>query len=581
MESAGPEMNALLQSQAEQLQMSKAILAQIQGGGAPGTLGGTGGASSGASVATPAPPAGPGGTPPGAPPGSGPPGGPPPDGPDPNEYGRARQLWQSAYGVPKDIISTLVHGQQPVTERIFEASGAAYGLYQGAQVAARPLTPIMPNTAQQMGQSWGMPGGQPVQVGPFGFQNPLPIGSNAASGEYYGNLWDATAAGLGPGQTILGNLRMQAGLEEAGWHGDVQDRMATLYGGLMESIGGEGVMDQGIAISMMDKAARLGATDLDSFVDTLRTIPEAARAANMSVDEFAQQVDQVAEGLQQKGLTYGEGVKAASGFSAITNLSPLVGQQLLDNQYVQANIMGSYGLLPEQQGLLFQHPGAMADVTLKTMNQMSDIYKGQFDTIRLPERLGGGVMTAQRQADQMAAQSLGMSVDEYSYMKRHSRTMRQQGIIQQAARTYNRDIDAIGEIDNPARRARLLEDLRAGTGRYSGGKAISWTDLEQMMGKKGSGFSDEEIARLGSIDPAKRSSDILRKIRREGPEDEGEGGVNIKVDLSPAARKLLRVTTDGEERNAANAGQTLQNNRYTDNVNIRAGLPYGASGLGR
>jgi hypothetical protein len=335
---------------------------------------------------------------------------------------------------------------------------------------------------------------------------------------------------------------------------------------------------------MIDQATRLGQYPLNDFVNTLKTVPETARAANMGIAEFQQQLDQVGNALQERGLTYGQGVQAANRFSGITNQSPLVGQQLMDNQFVQANMMGKYGLLPEQQGLIFQNQGAFTDTALDTISQMRELYKGTFPSQNVKVAGQNIQLSSKDQIDPLIAKQMGMSVDELRSLEHNQQRERLQGNIGTLAEQYNRDVNNLhGLLDNgtitKGRFDRQKENLRAGTGRYAGPNSVSWREVMEQMNKKHSGFTDEQIEEAShQMTASERSAYIRNVIQSEGRKSDTVGRDDKTLDLTPAAKKLVKFLEDTgaisheQEKRAVRAGQGQASDAFADSQTYRPSM---------
>lgn len=480
---------------------------------------------------------------------------------------------------------------------MFETMGAAYGLYRGGLAAAQGVSPILPTTANQVGQGYGLPGGDMLTIPGtnIGFQNPLPFGpgSSPASSEYYGNLIQSVTGGLAPGVSMSALQQWQGIVEGAGWHGDIQNQMTDVWERAAQGVEGEERLPSfETTYAIMDQMIRQGTSSLAEFEAVLTAIPGAANGANQSVDEFAQQLDEAGNTLQQAGLTYGQGIQAALQFSGVTNMSPLVGTQMLENQYVQANIMGRTGLLPQQQGLLFQNTGAFADVTMDTIEQMRDIYSGQFQAkstrITGPggELLGRERIGARQQETAMVAPMLGMTPEQLQRFEANEGRMRAQGMLDTAARQYGRDVRGIMEGPQ-AKQAQQLENLFYGKGRFKGSRAISMEDLMGIMGQRHSGFGPNDIEEIREANPADRAKMILREIRQQGEKKPDDANTRVSIDLTPAAKRLIQVKSVTGQRaldqNAARAGQGRSSEPFANSTTIRpdpTDIPL-SSGMGR
>ncbi len=513
------------------------------------------------------------------------------------EDSKAMAQGQSAYERSQQSALLQVPGVRPVAHygqeirenyqegQYLEAATGLYGGYKALQGAAYGVSPFLPNTAQSAGQSYGL-SGSPTSIGPF--QSPLPFGlpgiaDSPAASEYYGNMFDAATAMFEPGVTYGGEQNINTMLEETGWHGARQDVLENAMTQLNKDVGGEGILDPGVTASMIDQATRLGQYPLEDFINTLKTVPETARAANMSVAEFQQQLDQVGNALQERGLTYGQGVQAANRFSGVTNQSPLVGQQLMDNQFIQANLMGKYGLLPEQQGLIFGGAqGAFTDTALDTISQMRELYKGTFPSQNVKVAGQNIKLSSKEQIDPLIAKAMDMTPEELRSLERNQKRERIQSDVGTLAEQYNRDVGSLHDLLDSGKIGKgrfdnQMENLRAGTGRYAGPNAVSWNEVMEQMQKKHSGFTDEQIAEASNVKTASERSAYIRNIIQEqGRKSDTVGKEDGQtLDLTPAAKKLVKFLEDTgaidheRERRSARAGQSNANEAASDSTTYR------------
>lgn len=460
-----------------------------------------------------------------------------------------------------------------------EAFLGAYGAYQIGQGTVQRFAPYLPMQAQRVGQQAGLPGGDSV-LGVF--QNPLPFGpgQSPAASQYYGDFFDSMTAMFEGGVTREGEWDLNQALLGAGWRGERQEVLENAITQLNKDVGGEGILDPVVTASMVDQATRLSQYPLEDFINTLKTVPTTARAANMGIAEFQQQLDQMGNYLQEKGLTYGAGVQAANRFSGLTNMTPLAGQQLMENQFIQANMMGRYGLLPEQQGLVFgQAQGAFANTALDTIDQMRELYRGTFPRQDIKVAGQNIQLGAKEQIDPLIAEQMGISIEELRDLEKNERRIRIQGNVGTLAEQYNRDVGSLqGMLDRgkitDEQYARQVDNLRKGKGAYAGPDAVSWREVMEQMRRKDSGFR-QHIEELDALPPGERAAAVRRIIQRQGRRREDDAATKDRLDLTPAAKKLVRFLEDTNqvateaERRTANAAQAVANASFSDSVTRR------------
>lgn len=171
------------------------------------------------------------------------------------------------------------------------------------------------------------------------------------------------SAGLTPGISVKEDLQLKEQLASLGYI-DGSDRARELLGessGGILGIGGHtpsGLRelqqyDPRLAdFEMMDQATRYGAQSVDDFVRSMKGIPDAAQAANVSVEQMMQDMKSMGEWSQANGGTWASGAAIAPMWSAMTGTSAAVGQSLLQSPLTQGQIYRDTGMMPEMQAAL-------------------------------------------------------------------------------------------------------------------------------------------------------------------------------------------------------------------------------------
>lgn len=154
----------------------------------------------------------------------------------------------------------------------------------------------------------------------------------AGASNRFGGLRDAALEswfGFNPYMGFGQAREINAAVEGLGYRGDQRSAMFHTLSGLTEQTG----VDTKLAASLMDQIVRYGSGSLAEFNVTMRQIPSAAQAANMSVKEFQQQMQTVATNIAQK---YAQPVDMIASqitqSSAATGFTPAVTGELVSNQ---------------------------------------------------------------------------------------------------------------------------------------------------------------------------------------------------------------------------------------------------------
>lgn len=464
--------------------------------------------------------------------------------------------------------------------------GAANAVVQPAQQAmATAEAQINPFAAQRQGISQGYAGGStfgPMQL-PFGGPNAGILGLSEAASAHFGALGQAIPSVWQPGISYGETLGVQAGLAQRGWRENSSDfNRLEDYASFIRTPefdqGRLGELDTELQTGIMDKMFRYGATSEKEFEESMKGLADSAAGARMGLDEFVAGIDQTAEYLQTKGLTYEEGFNAAKDFSATTDQAPQVMNQLMDNPYWQATAMGKTQIPVQAQGLIAEHPGVFNDVTMDTIKMWEDTLGGNGVFQDRSVSIAPGVkttITGKDQAQAMIAERLGFTPDQLQSFKANMKKSAIQGAIKDSAELYDKDASDItrrykqGEIDIDQYN-RLHNQLREGTGKYAGGQHASWNELREQITRGQSGISREQLGRLEGLSAGQRNKEIKKIIEKNAPPRTSEDKNKSIVSFTGLAEKMLKEVLPSaggfsdvrRARRAANRGEESLSDYY-------------------
>jgi hypothetical protein len=198
----------------------------------------------------------------------------------------------------------------------------------------------------------------------------------------------------------------------------------------------------------------------------------------------------------------------------------------MDAPLWQSTALGRYGVLPEAQGAIAQNPQAFMGTTMRTINQMMGAYKGAFQNVNVPVKLGGQVVgqdqiSSRMQAMSMVAPQLGMTPDQMNDFMRRGKQMQQQSTVSSLTQLYGRDVERFGAGKIPSDSA----------------SAVTWTELKKSLEQKQSGFGPDFINRLQGMNPSDRVNAIQDKIKSFRHTQDPN---RVSLDLTPRAAQLVR-----------------------------------------
>lgn len=301
--------------------------------------------------------------------------------------GASQSLWTPPFQKPQPGDSNyqvIPEGQSGAGDQINPATQAPYSGWAGAAAkygaqyalpaaiwnGVGPVISIDPGALSQWGQQLGTPQGQgSTNVGPFQVPlNSLWHGiSDVASSAWTG----LTTPGVSTQQVMQGKTN----LADLGWTND-----NPMYGQLSSGIndltqfGGSRLGLNPDTTELLDQSTRYGTTSLESMVTTLKKIPDAAKAAQVSWEQQLADMKSLGELYNSQGGTVAAAAKFTNQWTQGTGLPASVAEQALQNPFVQSVGTMQTGLMPQLQGLM--SPGQRIDQTYGAVNQMYDAMSG-------------------------------------------------------------------------------------------------------------------------------------------------------------------------------------------------------------
>jgi hypothetical protein len=349
----------------------------------------------------------------------------------------------------------------------------------------------------------------------------------------------------------------------------------------------------------MDKATRMGMQSLNEFVGVVKQIPDAAKAAHVSLDQMVQDGNALGELNQQQGGTYAAGFRSAQYISQLTGLPSGVFAQMFQNPLVQSQAMLNTGLGPWVQGL--QTPEERLQSVFGAVNSM--LPGTRFGNRTINDHGVAGefgfrhFVSGSSQQDAMLSKLLGVGPEWVHKMK--DKKFQQRVLVGTELLGAGEDWSA--KVHRVAGRGDKWHPLFGMQANHTG----SLGDLRKMMkmavnqhGKQM--FSEREIQsvmdaakvnghRVGATkghwihepamgrgevpgaghwvpgkkahwegtSPEQASEKAYKKMRdlykKKNPTPSDPNAPKVTIDLSPAARKLFGLKNDTKDK--ANAGQ--------------------------
>jgi hypothetical protein len=352
----------------------------------------------------------------------------------------------------------------------------------------------------------------------------------------------------------------------------------------------------------MDKATRMGAASLKDFVTVIKQVPDAAKAAHVSMDQMVQDANAVGEISQQQGGTYMSGFRTASTLSQTTGLPAGMLAQGFENPFVQSYAFRNTGLTPWMQGL--QSPYERMQAVFGSINELrgATTFKGR--NVDLGGVAGEKGFVQHFDSKDMQAAQLHQLFPEYSpevlkkmLDKNYQKRVAAGTQIMGAAEAWS---EKVGRID---RRHHDTSDLFSKAGGNKGNLGDLRSMMKMAVDSKGKRlFSDKEIAavmknsrhtghwvkgtkghyediqsadgldlgkkwvkgtkghRVGAT-AAQAASHTYTELKKLWDKKMGNpsdpNAPKVTITLSPEARKLFGIKNDQKDK--ANAGQTSVN----------------------
>jgi hypothetical protein len=461
-------------------------------------------------------------------------------------------------------------------------------------------TGINPFAASQLGYEQGLTGGSTIGVGPFQMQ--LPTGPAASSGfadVLHSITTGATTGGLSTGQ-IFSNEQIlhavgaanypsaitapsnQAGSVPIGPGTTAEDFNAMRS--LMETIqkprdeGGLEVkgLDPQILGEQIMNMTRYGNATQQQVLDAFNGLGEAARSANLSINDFAQQVTGAADALQQMGpVTNVQAFQAAMDFSSSTHLPPASMSALMQSPLIQGQMIGQTGLPPALlPGAVASDPSLLPNATLHTINMLSDTFKNQFQP--QVQHFGGPQgftirQSSSAQGDEMAAQTAGIPLDEFKRLRRTAAQTKADAPLTAGVSALE---DRIKQITNATGGVGSQYAAAISALEHGHGKGIDFQDLIQLAQRPHSGIDPADIKRIrDETTPqggeAGKAEEISRLIKQARPGNISPDPNKQYIGFTGYAEKVLRQvmgnstnTTMDQARKAQSQGGPKSTSQY-------------------
>lgn len=289
------------------------------------------------------------------------------------------------------------------------------------------------------------------------------------------------AGGEGWHQSMdITNLRMQSGINaeqaskivqasaSAGFSGDARSDIATEF---MAPLFRRFQVDPQ-ALIPFTQTLRTGTATVGELATELANLGDTARAARVDVNTMAQALAQSGEAAQQSGGSYMSGVRFGNQFSTAFGLAPSVGNDLLQNSFVQAQLGAMSGVPTMAQGAL--PAGMKQEAISRSLQQMVGAYSGAFGDVSQAIRgtdgkvIGHETVSGRDLAIGAAASQLGITPDAAKDML-NRRGASNVGNVMAAARDYEAGVMKRGnkrdanewlrgeDKDNPAFKYRVVD----------------------------------------------------------------------------------------------------------------------------
>jgi len=309
-----------------------------------------------------------------------------------------------------------------------------------------------------------------------------------------------------------------------GWTGDQQDIALDMMEKYQKRY--RGAIKQEQVMQLMDPVLRFGTSSKTSVDIALTSLAEAARAANMNLEQFAQTTLAAAQGVSQAtGMTQTQAVGAISAYSMVTGRSPEDAAQLMQDERWKRLAMARYGPYQATEGKYAGTASVEAAMSIipsnfKDPNLWRELYKpgneSQLQQVR-------DTLAWYKEAGLLG----GMSVHQFeNYIKRAGAT----GIDPVTAMKGSQDLDAALEEGNLSD---ALVGVRSSMKTMGGQKLLDEFNVAWTMGTgqttKGTKMSDDIRALYEKDASGDGLTDEEREILRQYERDSGYGGYIEKV----------------------------------------------------
>lgn len=141
------------------------------------------------------------------------------------------------------------------------------------------------------------------------------------------------------------------GLAGMGWTGEQGESAA--FNALAPLV--QQGMNPALATQSFDDVMRQGNSTISNFVQTMDHLGRSAQAANMSLDEYQQGLEEFAQKAKQLGAVGAQGYQLGRDLTDSLGVAPQVAATFFDNPLVQGQAMAQTGVLPNAMGLLGAH----------------------------------------------------------------------------------------------------------------------------------------------------------------------------------------------------------------------------------
>lgn len=439
--------------------------------------------------------------------------------------------------------------------------------------------PLNPYTAVSQGTSMGLAqGGTTLGIGGFGVRIPgISVGTNGISLSPAGqqamtNAGQALSYGLSPGGSASWMRQAQNSMESLGWSGSTLKNANNAWGALQSSgqYGGGAIGSTSTVAPLIDGMIRYGSSSLKDFVAVLKSLPDAAQAANMSVDASNQSLLQFAETAKGQGSNFTQALINGAAIQMGTGMSAASQQQAMGNPLVSGVLAAKNNILPGMTNLLGagQQIGAVAS----RATQLSDEITQQ----RIAA--GNNPKLAREQGDQFAAQMLGLTAQQVKvYRTVGAKKMTAMTSLSGDAIKADKSMNEIQHSN--LLKAALQKEGKPGKVGIHGGAYLNgkWTTNESLQtsakdaalqplyaeakkaGLKGSEWTkvfgpDKNPTR--PMDVTTRLDNWVKNQTKGNTRDSGKDGT---IDLSPAAQRWFTLKTGLNWKDMSNAGYESTN----------------------